>query len=193
MNGLAVTILVGQLAKLCGFSTDGEGLIGEAVTFLRGLAAGAAVPAAAGVGLGTLAVILQRLLPEVPAVLVAVVGSIAATWVFDLGERGVTLVGALPQGFPPLTVPHVSWSQAGLLLVGAFGITLVSLTDTISTASSFAARSGQEVRGNHLTRTIDPAHFFPTLDDAVAAYRAQTGVDWAATSRTGDGVDDSGR
>jgi len=35
-----------------------------------------------------------------------------------------------------------------------------------------------------LTRTIDPAHFFPTLDGAVAAYRAETGVDWAASSAT---------
>lgn len=165
MNGLAATILVGQLAKLCGFSTDGEGLIGEAVTFLRGLTAGAAVPAAVGVGLGTLAVILilQRRMPKVPAVLVAVVGSIAATWVFDLGERGVTLVGALPQGFPPLTVPHVSWSQVGLLLVGAFGITLVSLTDTISTASSFAARSGQEVRGNQEMIGIGAANVAASL------------------------------
>jgi high affinity sulfate transporter 1 len=165
LNGLAVTILVGQLAKLCGFSTDGEGLIGEAAAFLRGLAAGAAVPAAVGVGLGTLAVILilQRRLPTVPAVLVAVVGSIAATWVFDLGERGVALVGALPQGFPPLTVPHVSWSQVGLLLVGAFGITLVSLTDTISTASSFAARSGQEVRGNQEMIGIGAANVAASL------------------------------
>jgi MFS superfamily sulfate permease-like transporter len=45
----------------------------------------------------------------------------------------------------------------------------------------------------HLTRTIDPAHFFPTLDDAVAAYRAQMGADWPATSRPGDGVDGGGR
>jgi MFS superfamily sulfate permease-like transporter len=29
-----------------------------------------------------------------------------------------------------------------------------------------------------LTRTIDPAHFFPTVEDAVAAYRARTGTDW---------------
>ena len=29
-----------------------------------------------------------------------------------------------------------------------------------------------------LTRTIDPAHFFPTLEDAVAAYRERTGTDW---------------
>ncbi|BFU43241.1 SulP family inorganic anion transporter [Krasilnikovia sp. MM14-A1004] len=150
MNGLAVTILVGQLPKLCGFSVDADGLIGEAVAFVRGLADGEAVGAAVAVGVFTLAVILglQRFLPKIPAVLVGVVAAIAATWVLDLGERGVKLVGALPKGFPPLTLPHASWSELGLLLAGAFGITLVSLTDTISTASAFAARTGQEVRGN---------------------------------------------
>ena len=37
-----------------------------------------------------------------------------------------------------------------------------------------------------LTRTIDPAHFFPTVDDAVAAYEAQTGAQWTAASDTLD-------
>ena len=150
MNGLALTILVGQLPKLCGFSVDADGLIGEAAGFVRGLVTGAAVPAAVAVGLLTLIVILvlQRWLPKVPAVLVGVVVAIGATLVFDLGAHGVKLVGPLPSGLPPLTLPHVSWSQLPLLLVGAFGITLVSLTDTISTSSAFAARSGQEVRGS---------------------------------------------
>ena len=34
------------------------------------------------------------------------------------------------------------------MFAGALGIALVSLTDTISTASAFAARSGEEIRGN---------------------------------------------
>lgn len=150
MNGLALTILISQLPKLCGFSVDGDGLIEEAAGFVRGLAAGDAVPAAVGVGLFTLAIILvlQRWLRKVPAVLVGVVAAITATLVLDLGERGVQLVGPLPAGFPPFTLPRVSWSELGLLLAGAFGIALVALTDTISTASAFAARSGQEVRGN---------------------------------------------
>jgi hypothetical protein len=33
-----------------------------------------------------------------------------------------------------------------------------------------------------LTGPIDPAHFFPTLEDAVAAHRALTGVAWVDTS-----------
>jgi MFS superfamily sulfate permease-like transporter len=93
-------------------------------------------------------VVLQRWLPKVPSVLVAVVASILAAGLFDAGERGVALVGPLTRSFPELALPWVSWSDLPLLVAGAAGITLVSLTDTISTASSYAARTGQEVRGN---------------------------------------------
>jgi MFS superfamily sulfate permease-like transporter len=44
-------------------------------------------------------------------------------------------------------LPDVGLSDIGLLFGGALGIALVSLTDTISTASSFAARTGDEIDG----------------------------------------------
>ena len=150
MNGLALTILVGQLPKLFGFKIDADGLIGEIIGFFEGLANGEAVAAAAAVGIAgiVLILVLQRWLPKVPAVLIMVVLAIAATTVFHLADHGVSLVGELPKGFPPLTIPHVALSDLGPLFAGALGIALVSLADTISTASAFAARSGQEVRGN---------------------------------------------
>ena len=150
MNGLALTILVGQLPKLFGFKIDAEGLIHEAAAFVAGLADGKAVAAAAIVGIAgiVLILVLQRWLPKVPAVLIMVVLAIAATSVFHLADHGVSLVGVLPKGFPPLTIPHVRASDLGPLFAGALGIALVSLADTISTASAFAARTGQEIRGN---------------------------------------------
>ena len=150
MNGLAVTILVGQLPKLFGFSVDADGLIAEARGFVEGVVAGETVPAALAVGLASLAVImvLQRLVPKVPAVLIAVVLAILAVEVFGLVERGVSVVGPLPGGFPPFTTPDVSWSDVPVLLGGALGIAVVALADTISTASSFAARQGHHVHGN---------------------------------------------
>src|SRR5690348_3507022 len=150
MNGLALTILVGQLPKLFGFKTDAEGLISEFTAFVRGLANGEAVAAAAAVGIAgiVLILVLQRWLPKVPAVLIMVVLAIAATTIFSLADHGVSLVGVLPKGFPPFTIPSVRLSDLGPLFAGALGIALVSLADTISTASAFAARTGQEVRGN---------------------------------------------
>jgi high affinity sulfate transporter 1 len=150
MNGLALTILVGQLPKLFGFKIDAKGLIREAAAFVSGLADGKAVAAAATVGICGIAVILvlQRWLPKLPAVLIAVVLAIAATSVFSLASHGVSLVGVLPKGFPPLTLPDVRLDDLGPLFAGAAGIALVSLADTISTASVFAARTGQEIDGN---------------------------------------------
>jgi len=150
MNGLALTILVGQLPKLFGFKVDAEGLIGEITGFVKGLAHGEAVAAAAVVGLAgiVLILVLQRWLPKVPAVLIMVVLAIASATLFSLADHGVSLVGTLPKGFPPLTIPHVRLADLGPLFAGALGIALVSLADTISTASAFAARTGQEVDGN---------------------------------------------
>ena len=150
MNGLALTILVGQLPKLFGFSVDAEGFLPEAVGFAQGLADGETVAAALGVGLLglVLIVVLQRLVPKLPAVLVAVVVSILAANAFNLADRGVSLVGPLPKGFPPFTLPSVAMSELALLVAGAVGIAVVSLTDTISTSSAFAARTGQEVDGD---------------------------------------------
>jgi high affinity sulfate transporter 1 len=147
LNGLALTILVGQLPKLFGFSVDADGFLGEVVGFVSGL--GATVPAALAVGaLGlVLILVLQRFLPKVPAVLVVVVLSIGATALLGLADRGVDVVGGLPQGFPPFSLPDVRFSDLAMLLPGALGIAVVSLTDTISTASSFAARAGRTIDG----------------------------------------------
>ena len=107
MNGLALTILVGQLPKLFGFSVDADTLLGEMAGFVEQLVDGATLAPALMVGLGSLVVILvcQRLFPRVPGVLVAVVLAIGAVSVFDLVGRGVDVVGPMPQGFPPFTPP----------------------------------------------------------------------------------------
>src|SRR5947209_3322863 len=88
MNGLALTILIGQLPKLFGFSTDANGLINEVLAFVHGLVHGKAVGAAVAIGLVSLALILAlgRWLPRVPGVLVAVVVAIGAASAFNLAD-----------------------------------------------------------------------------------------------------------
>jgi MFS superfamily sulfate permease-like transporter len=148
MNGLAITIVVGQLPKLFGFSTDADGFVEEVTEFVRNLDETNAT--ALVLGLATLAVllVLPHVTKRVPAVLVAVVGATVAVALLDLAADGVDVVGTLPQGLP---VPEVPWTQVSdlaPLLAAAVGIVLVSLTDTIATSTSFAARRGDEVDPN---------------------------------------------
>ncbi len=150
MNGLALTIIVGQLPKLLGFSVDADGLVAEARAFVSGLVQGDANTTAALLGVGSLAGILlvNRLLPKVPSVLVVVVLAAIVVNAFDLESHGVDTIGVLPQGFPPFTLPRVGWSDVPPLFLGALAIAVVALADTMSTASAFAARRGEQVRGN---------------------------------------------
>jgi MFS superfamily sulfate permease-like transporter len=188
MNGLALTIVVGQLPKLLGFGVDADGLFDEMAAFAEGVADGEVVPAAAAIGLGgvALVLVLQRWLPKVPAVLVMVVLAMVVSGIFDLGERGVSLVGELPQGFPPLTIPTLQWSDLAPLAAGAMAIAVVSLADTISTASAFAARTGQEINGNQEMVGIGTANLAAGLFQGfpVSTSASRTAVAERAGART---------
>ncbi|UUY03095.1 SulP family inorganic anion transporter [Svornostia abyssi] len=145
MNGLAVTIIVSQLPKLFGFSTDADGFVEELQEFVTNL--NQTHTATLVVGLAVLAVLLivPRFTRTVPAILIAVVGVTVVSAALGLSDEGVATVGALPQGVPTPEIPWTDLSDVGPLLLAAIGITLVSLTDTIATATSFAARRGDEV------------------------------------------------
>ena len=148
MNGLALIIIVGQLPKLFGFSTDADGFGEEIKAFVLGLHD--TVGAALVIGLGVLAIllVLPRFTRVVPAVLIGIVAATVVSAVFDLHAHGVPTVGTLPKGVPAPSVPWTKFADVGPLMVAALGITLVSLADTIATSSSFGARRGEEVDPN---------------------------------------------
>jgi len=145
MNGLGITIIVGQLPKLFGFSTSGSGFVNDIHQFFLNIDQTNLTTLAVGTGVLAILLVLPRFSPMVPAVLVAVVGATALSALLDLAAKGVAVIGPLPHGVPSPGVPWTNISDVGPLFVAAIGITLVSLTDTIATATSFAARRGDEV------------------------------------------------
>jgi len=149
MNGLAITILVGQLPKLFGFSTDADGFIQEVKAFVAGIDQTDVTTLVVGLCVLALLLGLPRISRKIPAVLVAVVAATVVSAVLGLSAEGVKTVGELPQGFPVPSFPWTSAADIGTLVAAAAGIVLVSLTDTIATSSSFAARRGDEVDANH--------------------------------------------
>lgn len=196
LNGLAVTIIVGQLPKLCGFSTDADDFFDEVRELVQNIDETQAGALAVGIAVLLVLLILPRVTRRVPAVLVAVVGATVASATLDLAADGVATVGSLPQGVPVPTFPGVPLDDVGSLLIAAVGITLVSLTDTIATASSFAARRGDEVKPDQEMIGIGTANiasgFFQGFAVSTSASRTavaeQSGAKSQLTSLVGAGV-----
>jgi len=145
LAGLAVTIFVGQLPKLFGFSIVADNFVQEIGAFLSNIDQTNFY--ALGVGLLTLGIILglKKWKPNWPGVLIAVVAAIMSVVLFDLAAKGVEIVGVLPQGFPKPTFPRVEIADIPVLAATAVGISLVAIGDTISTSAGFAARKGYDV------------------------------------------------
>jgi high affinity sulfate transporter 1 len=147
MNGLAITIIVGQLPKLCGFSTDASSFGGEVTAWFEHLDETKAAALVVGIGVLVVLLVLPKVTTRIPAVLVAVVGATVISAVLGLSDH-IATVGTLPSGFPTPMFPWTSYHDVVPLLVAAVGITLVSLTDTIATSASFAARRGEDIDPN---------------------------------------------
>lgn len=148
MNGLALVIIVGQLPKLFGFSTDAEGFGAEVKAFFVHLDSTVGAALAVGLGVLVLLLLLSRFSRALPAVLVGIVTATVVSAAFDLHAHGVPTVGSLPRGLPKPSLPWTKFSDIGPLMIAAVGITLVSLADTIATSASFGARRGEEVDPN---------------------------------------------
>ncbi len=145
ITGVAIVLILGQLGKLVGVSSDEEGAIREAVDIVRHLddANGATVVVGA-ISLGLL-VLAARISKRIPGALVLMVLGIAASWALDLASQGVAVTGPVPSGLPSLALPDVSRSDLGTLTAAAVAIFLVAFSDAILTARSFAARHHEVV------------------------------------------------
>src|SRR5262249_30435330 len=115
MNGLAITIIAGQLPKLFGFSTDADTFVDELHQFVVHLDETEAAPLLVGVGVLAVLLVLPRFTRRVPAVLVAVVAATAVSAALGLAED-ISTVGTLPHGFPRPALPWTQLSDVGPLV-----------------------------------------------------------------------------
>ena len=148
ITGVAIVLILGQLGKLVGVSSDADGAIREAVDVLTHLSDANGVTVVVGALSVALLVVAGRVNKRFPGALVLVVLGIAVSWALDLAGRGVSVTGEVPSGLPSLEVPDVSASDLATLAAAAVAVFLVAFSDSILTSRSFAARHHETVDAN---------------------------------------------
>jgi high affinity sulfate transporter 1 len=148
LNGIALSIISGQLGSLFGYSLKPTGFFRLLFEFFSKLGQSHYLTLAVGVAIFVTLRLLKRLTPNIPAPLIAVVLGVAAASFFDLGGRGVALLGAIPAGLPALIIPTLYSSDWGPLALGAVGLALISFNSAMVTARSFAVKNRYEIDSN---------------------------------------------
>lgn len=189
LNAIALTVLVGQLPKVFGFSVKADTLVDKAALFTQAVVAGQTNLVALGVGGGSLVLMLalKHWRPEWPGVLIAVVLATVLTAVGELDQSaGLAVVGALPQGLPSWRWPQVFWSDVVQLLPGAVMIALLSFADTSVLSRSLAQRGRYAADQNQEMVALGVANMFSGLFQgfSISSSASRTPVAEAAGART---------
>ena len=145
--GAAIDVVIGELPKLTGTKVSGANPIQELWSWLGTL--GEVHTPTVVVGVIALVVVfgLRAIAPQVPGALVLVVGGLLAAAVFDLGAKGVALVGDVPSGLPAVQLPSLQLmlDHITTTLLAAVALLLIGFSQTAGDARTFAAKHHYQI------------------------------------------------
>ncbi|MBG6512826.1 SulP family inorganic anion transporter [Pseudomonas aeruginosa] len=149
LNGIGLSLLVGQLGKLFGYEAATSGFVAGILALLENLLHIHWPTLILGSLSLLLMVLLPRRFPQLPGALCGVLLASLAAALLGLDRYGGELLGEVPAGLPQLSWPQTSLEELKSLLRDATGITVVSFCSAMLTARSFAARHGYSINANH--------------------------------------------
>lgn len=186
LNGIAITIVLGQLAKI----TRIEGTAGHVLhaTFNLILRLGETHPPTLLLALGAfgLMIVSGRLLPAFPAAVLAMAGAALAVFLLGLDLEGVKTLGVVPAGLPGIMLVRLDPDALAALVPAAGGLALVSFTSMMLTSRSFASKNRYEVDPDKDFAALGAANVVSALTYgfAISGADSRTAMSDAAGGRT---------
>jgi high affinity sulfate transporter 1 len=186
LNGVALSIMLGQIGKIFGFPITAGGILPRLLEFASKI--NLTQWSTLGVALGTFLVLLvsPKLFRSFPAALVATIVAAVAVRFLDLQRYGVAIVGDVPAGFPPLHIPRLPLSMVPSLLGSATGLALVTFSSMMLTSRSFASKNRYDIDVDREFAALGAANIASALSHgfAVSGADSRTAMSDAAGGRT---------
>lgn len=184
--GLALTIVIGQVPKLLGVEKHGGDFFEQAWGVIKHLGDADGLTVAVGLGSLALVLVLKRVVPAIPASLVAVALGVAAVEILNLDDHGLAIVGHIDAGLPSVGTPDVSWRDMGSLAASAVGVMLVGFAEGLGAARTYAQREHYEIDPNRELLGLGAANLGSGLcaGMVVNGSLSKTAVNGSAGART---------
>jgi sulfate permease, SulP family len=144
--GIGLVIVVDQIPKILGIHFSRGTFVHNVLSTVHNVPRTSLATLAIGVTTIVFLLSMEHFMPKLPAPLMAATAAIASAYLLNLQERGVELVGHIPQGLPSLVRPDLS--LVTMLWPGALGIALMSFTETLAAGRAFARNGESAPRAN---------------------------------------------
>lgn len=186
LNGIALSIILGQMGKIFGYSITKGGIVPRLMEFTSKLDLTHWPTLAVGLGTFLVLLISSRLIRGIPAALVAMIVAAVAVRVLSLEAQGIKTVGEVPAGFPGLKLPHFPLAVLPGLLGDAAGLALVTFSSMMLTSRSFASKNKYDVDADREFAALGAANIASALSRgfAVSGADSRTAISDTTGGRT---------
>jgi len=186
LNGIALSIILGQIGKVFGYPISAGGIIPRLAEFVSKLGLTHVPTLAVGVGTFIILLLTPRIFKRVPAALVAMILAAIAVRLLGLEQHGVKIVGDVPAGLPPIRFPRFSLDLIPTILGDAAGLALVSFSSMMLTSRSFASKNRYDVDADREFAALGAANIASAFSQgfAVSGADSRTAMNDATGGRT---------
>lgn len=168
LNGVALTIIVGQLAKVVGWKYEQRYLLERLWEAPQRLADLHWPTLALSLATILIYLITKKLRPNWPAAMFAILLTTASVWLLNLQQVGVAVVGVTQGGFPNFQTPEFELGVTRELVVPALNLAMVSFVSMMLTARSFAAKNGYDIDADKEFRALGFANIASAFSQGFA-------------------------
>jgi high affinity sulfate transporter 1 len=186
LNGVSLSIILGQLGKIFGFPINAGGIVPRLFEFFGKLNLAHGPTLAVGLGVFLVLQVTPYLLRRIPAALVAMIIAAVAVRMLNLEKYGVKTVGEVPAGLPQIRIPHFPLALVPTLIGDAAGLALVTFSSMMLTSRSFASKNRYEVDADRDFAALGAANIATAISQgfAVSGADSRTAISDAAGGRT---------
>lgn len=186
LNGIAITIVIGQFGKILGLPVTASGLFPVLLDLAARIGDTHLPTLAVGLGAVAILVVAPRFVPWLPAGILAMGGGALAVAFGGLDALGVKTLGVVPSGLPHWSLPLVDPAFLPSLLPDAAALALVSFTSMMLSSRSFAAKNGYDVDPDQDFAALGASNVLSGLTQgfAVSGADSRTAMSDAAGGRT---------
>jgi len=155
LTGVGVQVAMGQVGGMLGIpeqSASVRFVSGNLLGFFKTLghiSEGSWETALVSAATLAILVVFARWIRLIPGGLVAVVGMIALSWIFDFAAHDISILGPVPSGLPHVGFPQgVTWSDAEKLIATAVSMFIVILAQSAATSRAYAVKYNERFSEN---------------------------------------------
>jgi sulfate permease, SulP family len=152
LTGVGIQVAISQLSSLLGFTESSHKSIQQLISTFKD--SSHINPLTLGITLGisitvlTIILLFEKFLPKFPGALIAVIGAIIASRLFNFASHGVSVVGTVPSGLPSFGLPPISFNDIPQVLSIAISCCIVIIAQSAATSRAYAFRYNEPFNEN---------------------------------------------